>query len=180
MQQIMQTYQIRLAKFDDASLLTALGEETFIETYQNKTMPEDVKANMYLYVSQTFTENIIASHLKNENITYLIAMEENLTLGYTKLVRYHSPEQYEDKKVIQLEKIYVRKSAQGKQIGKALMDKSLEIAKNENFDLMWLCVWEVNLQAVNFYKKQGFEHVGLYPFQMGEQIDMDWLLVKQL
>jgi ribosomal protein S18 acetylase RimI-like enzyme len=60
------------------------------------------------------------------------------------------------------------------------MDASLERAKGENRDVMWLGVWEYNPRAQRFYEKNGFRVVGSHVFQLGEDAQTDLLMQKEL
>ena len=53
--------------------------------------------------------------------------------------------------------IGVLEEYQGKGIGKALINKVIEFAKQEKFDYIDLGVWSFNKQAQEFYKHCGFE-----------------------
>ena len=45
---------------------------------------------------------------------------------------------------------------------------------------MWLGVYENNLIAQKFYKKDGFTRVGQHVFQVGEDPQIDYILAKKL
>ncbi len=47
-------------------------------------------------------------------------------------------------------------------------------------DMLWLGVWEHNDRALAFYARQGFREAGDHVFQIGQQIDRDLILVKDL
>ena len=45
---------------------------------------------------------------------------------------------------------------------------------------MWLGVYEKNINAQHFYKRHGFKRVGQHVFQVGDDPQIDWLLLKKL
>ena len=45
---------------------------------------------------------------------------------------------------------------------------------------MFLGVWEHNPRAQAFYRKWGFERVGEHVFQMGDDPQIDWWMVRTL
>jgi hypothetical protein len=58
----------------------------------------------------------------------------------------------------------------GKEVGKKLLDKALEISKENNAKSVWLGVWEKNYKAIRFYLKNGFVEFGKHPFILGDDI----------
>ena len=63
---------------------------------------------------------------------------------------------YQNNKVTRLHKIYILPEAQGKGVGKVLIEKVIAIAKENQSEVISLNVNKFN-QAVSFYKKIGFE-----------------------
>jgi ribosomal protein S18 acetylase RimI-like enzyme len=68
----------------------------------------------------------------------------------------------------------------GKGIGKALMLKCIEIAREKKSDVLWLGVWENNQRAIDFYTKWGFEKFSTHIFMLGDDPQTDWLMKKEL
>ena len=62
---------------------------------------------------------------------------------------------------IEITNIVTKKSERKKGIGKLLLDKIIEISKEEKKELLSLEVNEKNLIAINLYSKFGFEKVGI-------------------
>ena len=81
---------------------------------------------------------------------------------------------------IEIERIYVRKEYLGKKVGGLLMKKCLELAQQKGYTLVWLGVWEHNAKAIAFYEKWGFEKFGSHAFLLGNDLQTDWLMKKNL
>ncbi len=64
-----------------------------------------------------------------------------------------------DEDWVKLKRMYTRKEYQGKGIGKKLLEKVLKIAKNKNYKKIILTTYPEMKDAVEFYKKQGFNIV---------------------
>ncbi len=64
----------------------------------------------------------------------------------------------------------------GNHIGKKLVENTIEIAKKNNQNYIWLGVWEKNLNAIKFYEKQGFEKYNTHVFQLGQDKQTDNLM----
>jgi ribosomal protein S18 acetylase RimI-like enzyme len=60
------------------------------------------------------------------------------------------------------------------------MQRCIEIAKEMHREIIWLGVWEHNQQAINFYTKWGFEKFGEHDFVLGNDVQTDWLMKKDL
>jgi GNAT superfamily N-acetyltransferase len=80
-----------------------------------------------------------------------LAYEENICLGFTSCEN-----NYQNNKVTRLHKVYILPEAQGKGIGKVLIEKVIAIAKENQSEVISLNVNKFN-NAVTFYKKNGFE-----------------------
>jgi len=74
----------------------------------------------------------------------------------------------------------VLREAHGSGFGAALMEASVEMARAWHADVLWLGVWEHNDRALAFYARHGFREAGDHVFQIGQQVDRDLILVKDL
>ena len=45
---------------------------------------------------------------------------------------------------------------------------------------IWLGVWEKNVRAINFYKKNGFVEFDTHQFILGDEVQTDYLMKLQL
>ena len=77
---------------------------------------------------------------------------------------------------LELQRIYILKEFKGKHIGKQLIQKTIEIGKENNLDYIWLGVWEYNLDAIKFYEKQGFKKFDTHIFKLGDDEQTDYLM----
>ena len=60
------------------------------------------------------------------------------------------------------------------------MDQAMEFALEKGKKYLWLGVWEKNCKAIQFYKKLGFVRIGIHDFVMGDEIQKDYLMRKDL
>jgi ribosomal protein S18 acetylase RimI-like enzyme len=63
-------------------------------------------------------------------------------------------------------------------VGQLLYDQALETAQSLNKSYLWLGVWEENLRALNFYRKNGFVEFGSHTFSLGEEDQTDLMMKK--
>lgn len=62
----------------------------------------------------------------------------------------------------------------GKGIAKQLIDFAENYAKENNYEVIWLGVWEHNIRAKKFYEKNGFKDSGhTHPFPIGNTAQTD-------
>ena len=81
----------------------------------------------------------------------------------------------------ELQRIYLKKKYQGKGFAAPLMEAIENRCRTENNSAyLWLGVWSVNLKAIRYYEKQGFERIGEHIFNIGDDAQTDWLMWKCL
>ena len=167
---------ISVATAHDAELLTQLSITTFCETF----MADNKKENMDKYIVEEMNVPKLTEELNdNGNIFFLIACN-GITVGYAKMRTTKIPDGLSSANPIELERIYVLKAYLDKKIGAALMKHCINYAANNQHDVLWLGVWEHNYRAVNFYKSRGFEFFGSHKFVLGDDVQTDMLMKKQL
>jgi ribosomal protein S18 acetylase RimI-like enzyme len=60
------------------------------------------------------------------------------------------------------------------------MQACLDEAKQNHCDVIWLDVWERNPRAIAFYRKWGFVQVGTQTFQLGDDLQNDWIMARSV
>ncbi len=81
---------------------------------------------------------------------------------------------------LEVERIYIKSSFQKHGLGKYLLNNAIEIAIAKNKKNIWLGVWEKNENAIAFYKKLGFVQAGSHSFYMGDDEQVDLIMIKTL
>jgi len=131
-------------------------------------------------MNEVFTEQRLTEEVgKLENI-FFIAYLDNEPVGYAKLREGKNLIELGDVDAIEIARIYSEQKTIGKGIGKALMLKCFEVAKERNKKVIWLGVWEHNETAISFYKKFGFEQFGSHVFMLGDDVQTDLLMKRSL
>ena len=162
----MNTFEIRLAKKEDAPFIALLGRTTFTETFGHFFRDQQ---DLIDYYNRTFSVQKIEEGIEKADNVFWIAFANRLPVGYAKLKLNSRSDFVESQHVCQLQKIYVLKDFLSMKIGCGLQDALLKKAKELNFDQMWLSVLHSNERAINFYKKGGFETIGNHDFQIGKE-----------
>ncbi len=169
---------IRRAGIADAKLISGLSEVTFFDTFNGTCTNEDMQG----FIKQFFNERQVGEELQDPNDFYFIAFVNEVAAGYIRMKEDESEVQaINNKKGIELKRIYVLKEYHSKKIGATLMKFALDFAAENDYDLLWLGVWEHNERAIQFYKKFGFEDTGAqHPFPIGNTPQTDNWMIKTL
>lgn len=168
------TIQVRIASSADNILLAELGGRTFSETFAPDNAPED----MALYLAASFSPEKQAAELTDSKTTFLIAGIASAQVGYARLRLGLPPYSMTGTKPIEIVRLYAATPWIGLGVGAALMTSCLEIARSKGCDTIWLDVWERNSRAIAFYQKWSFEIVGTQSFQLGRDVQRDYLMQR--
>ncbi len=163
---------IQPATVAEVFALRQLSIDTFVDTYNIYNTPE----NMQLYIETYFNVQRLTDEINNNNVQYYLAVVDNALIGYIKMRTEDTPPELEGVKHIEIERIYVSPNYKGLKIGKRLIEHAATIAHQQQFDILWLGVWEKNENAIAFYKKQGFTIFGDHDFVLGTDKQRDWLM----
>jgi len=162
---------IRTATVADADLIADLSRETFYDAFIGDNRKED----MDKFMNEQFTKESLMKEVGAPGNIFLLVYADNEVSGYARLRENETaPEE------IEIARIYNKTAAIGKGIGKSLMLACIETAEKLQKKMIWLGVWEKNQRAINFYKKFGFEKYDEHDFVLGDDVQKDWLMKKQL
>lgn len=161
--------QIELAEIEQLQLIS---KQTFFETFA----AENTKENMQKYLEEGFTFDKLNAELSNPYTQFYFAKIDNNLIGYLKINFGEAQTELKDNNALEIERIYVLKEFHGKKVGQILYDKAIAIAKQKNLKYVWLGVWEKNLRAINFYKKNGFIEFDKHIFKLGNDKQTDIMM----
>ncbi len=165
---------IRKATKKDNILLANLGARTFADSFAADNTPEDMAA----YLAGSFSPEKLTAELNDRGSVFLIAEVDNEPVGYTRLRQDPPPDCIKGVHPIEIVRLYSVKEWIGRGVGAALMQACLNEALHEGHDVIWLDVWEKNPRAITFYQKWGFVKVGEQGFQLGNDLQNDWLMAR--
>ncbi|MBA4141367.1 MAG: GNAT family N-acetyltransferase, partial [Segetibacter sp.] len=80
------------------------------------------------YIKKCFTTEALTAELNDTNAEFYLALYGNAPVGFLKL-NIDAPLPGEDKKALELERIYLNKEATGKGIGSELVQLTIKTAK---------------------------------------------------
>ncbi|MGE7545788.1 GNAT family N-acetyltransferase [Sporosarcina newyorkensis] len=161
---------------EDIHTLQEISYNTFYETFSHMNSEK----NMKTYLEKAFN----TKRLEKEVLTpfskfYFLYWDEKLA-GYLKINVNEAQTEEMGKEALEIERIYINKEFQKKGLGKFLLNKGIELAKDQGKKNVWLGVWENNLGAIQFYQKMGFVKTGAHSFYMGDEQQTDFIMMKTM
>ena len=169
-------YTIRRAVLADDVLLAEMGERTFINAYAKLNTPEVMET----YLESAFSPKIQRREIADPKTIFLIAEYDGIAVGFVKLEQDHAHRTVTAENPIELVRIYADLGWIGEGVGTALIEACFRFGAQEGHDVIWLGVWRINTQAIEFYKKVGFEVVGKKTFQMGSEQQSDLVMARRI
>jgi len=163
---------VRIAEDPDLDILKSVAKSTFISTYGAFNTPE----NMRDYLETHFSEKAIIAQLNDPEVQFFLVEQSNTTLGYIKVNRGTAQTESSYPNTLEIERIYVLSEFHGQGHGKLLLQKAIEIAKNDQLENVWLGVWDQNPKAIAFYERNGFSTFGVHEFLLGDDPQRDYMM----
>lgn len=114
---------------------------------------EKIKQNLQTDFDEFWKASILKSELESENSKYIVAKEDEEIVGFAGIII--TPVD------VEITNIVTKKTQRKKGIGKLLLDKLIEMAKEINAESISLEVNEKNSIAIHLYESYGFEKIGL-------------------
>ena len=169
---------IRISKIGLAELeaLKNLSRKTFYESFSEANTEE----NMKQYMDNFFSDEKLTAELLDPGAAFYFARLNDDIVGYLKINSGKAQTELKDNNGLEIERIYVKGSFQGKNIGQLLFDKALEVARERHADYLWLGVWEKNPGAIKFYERNGLVKFASHLFTLGDDVQTDIMMKLDL
>ena len=161
---------------EQLAALKNLSAETFYQSF----IWANTEKNLQDYIIRFFSEEKLEEEMMNPCSEFYFAMLNGIEVGYLKINFGEAQTELQDKKGLEVERIYVKKEYQGKKIGQLLFDKALQIAKEKQIAYLWLGVWEKNPGAIKFYERNGLKQFSAHPFILGDDVQTDIMMKIEL
>jgi len=160
---------IKIADKTEAELIAELSRQTFYDSFEMY----NTKENMNKFMNGQFTKEALMAEVGAAGNIFLLAYLAGEALGYARMHKGENPQELGDVSAIEIARIYAVQKEIGKGVGRLLMERCIEMAKEKNEKVIWLGVWEHNPRAIAFYLKWGFEKFGEHPFMLGDDRQTD-------
>lgn len=167
---------IERIKENEVSELQQISETTFYDTFEGEYTEEDFKK----FFEDNYNEPLLLKEMANPDSYHYFYKIDNQIAGYLKLNTGKAQTEPKGDEYLEIQRIYFYKTYQGGGRGKHLINLAIEKAQKLNKTKIWLGVWEHNHQALNFYKKHGFEVTGQHEFHTGNVIDIDLIMERSV
>lgn len=161
---------------EEIDQLVQISWQTFFESFNHLNTPE----NMSAYMDKAFTHEKLLSELQNENSQFFFVREGKEIIGYLKVNLKDAQTEFKDDISMEVERIYISQEYQSNGYGTRLLEKVKEIASVSGIKYIWLGVWEKNPAAIRFYERNGFDIFSSHEFQMGDEVQIDKLMICKL
>jgi len=172
------TPTVRIATEADATLLARLGARLFEQAFGAANDAADMAA----YVAAAFSPEAIRGVLLDDDaITWIAEDPGHAAIGYAVLRRGSKGDGVTSERAAEVQRIYVERAWHGQGVGEVLMGACVDHATGVwHADVLWLGVWQENPRAIAFYQKSGFRTVGRQTFQLGSDVQHDFVMARQL
>ncbi|KAK9386682.1 acyl-CoA N-acyltransferase [Lipomyces mesembrius] len=169
---------IRRARSQDVASVAELGTHVFSITFGHSVSSQQLQA----YLSESYSIPATAKDVTDPMKDMIVATsQDGAIVGFALLTRGTSePCITHLESTIELQRIYVHPTYHGNGVGKILIKKLEDIANQQGFKYIWLGVWEENYKAQKVYEKLGYRVVGDHDFTIGEVVQRDHIMVKEL
>ncbi len=172
----MNPIAIKKAGIADIATLQKIGTQTFIETFAGVNSPENIAD----YVAHSFNSTQLKAELNNPDSHFFIAILNQEAIGYLKINFGKAQTELLNENALEVQRIYVLKQYHGKKVGQLFMDEVIKIVQQKSVEYIWLGVWEENHKAIAFYAKNGFVVFDQHVFKLGEDIQTDLLMKREI
>jgi diamine N-acetyltransferase len=160
----------------DLPALREIGRETYDQAFRSLNRPEVMDA----YLAEAFALEKLRDEMARPGSSFWFLFVDGERAGYTKLNEAPDQSDINDTASLELERIYVRRRFQGKGLGSVLLEHAVSEAHRRGKAWIWLGVWEKNSDAISFYRRKGFTVAGRHSFRMGEELQSDLVMRRNL
>jgi GNAT superfamily N-acetyltransferase len=163
--------EIITAKDEHLPIIKQIAYDTWPATFGEIISPQQI-AYMLEWM---YDVDALKKQIKESGHVFILAVENGEYFGYAS---YET--NYKNQPKTKIHKIYILPKSQGKGVGRMLMDTVADAARAQNNYTLTLNVNRQN-NAVDFYKRIGFEITGHENIDIGEGFLMeDYILDKKL
>ena len=158
---------------EDAAELAEFAARTFSEAFAEDNDPQDLQTHL----DTTYGIEQQSAELADPNVTSILVRSGAALIAYAQVRRNPPPPCVTQDSPVELHRFYVDREAQGTGLALTLMHEVRRAAREFGGHHIWLGVWEKNPRAIAFYKKAGFVDVGSKFYIVGQDKQVDRVLV---
>ena len=168
--------KIKKCSLDDILDLQKIYRQTFFETFSEQNSEE----NMRIFLDKAYSKEKLKSEIEDKESETFLAVENQKILGVLKINTGNAETESGLENSLEIQRIYILKESKGLGIGTVLMNLAEKKARELGVSFIWLGVWEKNFPAQKFYTDKGFRRFSEHAFVLGDDIQTDFLMKKEL
>ena len=149
---------IRPWEKSDLASIRRITWESWISTYLSFIPESDLKS----YLDIHYTEESLLSMFDDPSMHGFIAVMDGQVAGYARLFFNR------DENRLYVSSLYFLPAFQGQGMGTRFLEAAEGYAREKGLDELWIGVMVKNRQALDFYRKVGFQFIREEPFTMGK------------
>lgn len=159
--------KLELIKITNKEIPTVqnLAREIWEEHYIKILSQEQINYMLDLF----YSTNKIQSEIE-EGISWEMLLDEDKPIGYL-VCKIESEKLY-------ISKIYLKAETRGKGLGKFLLNRAIELAKQNDKTSIYLNVNKYNTDSISFYERNGFMKIDEGVFDIGNGYVMDDFILE--
>ncbi|MBI4430037.1 MAG: GNAT family N-acetyltransferase [Ignavibacteriales bacterium] len=150
--------EIRVWRKNDFSDIRRVIWNTWMDTYGSFIPEEDLRS----FFEEYYNVEALEKQFENPDVVCYVAEVEGRIVAYERT--FFNEEEHRE----YVASLYVMPENQSAGLGRRLMTVAAEEAKKRKLDKVWLGVMVQNTEAVQWYKKMGYQIVEEAPFSMGK------------
>lgn len=168
--------KIKKCSLDDILDLQKIYRQTFFETFSEQNSEE----NMRIFLDKAYSEEKLKSEIEDKESETFLAVENQKTLGVLKINTGKAETESGLENSLEIQRIYILKESKGLGIGTVFMNLAEKKARELGVSFIWIGVWEKNFPAQKFYTDKGFRRFSEHAFVLGDDVQTDFLMKKEL
>jgi ribosomal protein S18 acetylase RimI-like enzyme len=168
------TIEINQIGIEDVRTLQKITIETFKDTFGESNSEADLKQ----YFTESCNLEKLSDEIINSNSFFYFIYYKHQLAGYLKVNVDDAQTEDRGNSSLEIERIYILSSYKRLGLGRRLLNQAESLAKNTNKTIIWLGVWENNIDAQHFYSRFGFKEVGAHHFLVGTDLQRDLIFEK--
>jgi diamine N-acetyltransferase len=166
----------RKAEPADAAELAEFGARAFVDSYAHVMERGELES----YVHDHYTTELTQTEIGDDAGAAFLALDP-VIVGFVQVRAGNRPDcALEANAPAELRRIYVDRGHHGRGVAQKLLAMAVVEAQVRGCDVLWLAVWEINERAISFYEKGGFAVVGRQGFPIGNEVQTDYVMARQL
>jgi diamine N-acetyltransferase len=167
---------IRRAEEEDALALSMFAERTFRDAFADSNSA----ANMQLHCAENYGQALQLAEIRDSSRETWLAETDGRLAAFVQLGLDAVLPLISCERPVEIQRFYVDASYHGAGLAHQLMAHVVARAKAGRSAVLWLGVWERNPRAMAFYRKWEFDVFGEHTFRLGEDLQRDLIMRRDV